>query len=135
MGYLIEAVEGIGRAYADRFRKIGITRTGHLLERGRTRRGRKELSDELTVEEALILKWVNLCDLMRLKGVGGEYSELIEAAGVDTVKELRNRNPQNLAKAMRDANDARKLVRQLPGEKQVTRWIEEAKTLEPAVEY
>jgi predicted flap endonuclease-1-like 5' DNA nuclease len=135
MGYRIDRIEGIGAAYAGRLRKIGITRTDQLLERGRTRADRKELSDELTLDERVILKWVNMCDLMRIKGVGEEYSELLEVAGVDTVRELRSRNARNLTLAMRDANAAKKLVRQLPGEAQVARWIEAAGTLVPMIEH
>jgi predicted flap endonuclease-1-like 5' DNA nuclease len=135
MGYRIDRIEGIGPVYAERLRKIGIMRTDQLLERGRTRANRKELSDELTLDERVILKWINMCDLMRIKGVAEEYSELLEVAGVDTVKELRNRNARNLTAAMRDANTARRLVRQLPGESQVARWIEAAQALDPMIEH
>ncbi|MEZ5776432.1 MAG: DUF4332 domain-containing protein [Hyphomicrobiaceae bacterium] len=135
MGYKIEAVEGIGRVHGDTLRRHGITRTDRLLERASTRKGRKELADQTGIDEGLILKWANCCDLMRVRGIAEEYSELLEVAGVDTVKELRNRRADNLLKAMTDANEKRRLVRQLPGQKQVERWIEHAKTLPPLMQY
>ncbi len=135
MSYPIEAVEGIAKRYAQKLRKAGITKTGQLLERCGKRKGRKALADETGISEKLVLKWTNMCDLMRIKGVGEEYSELLEAAGVDTVKELRKRKPENLRKAMAEVNEKKKLVRQLPGPKQVERWVNEAKTLDPMVSH
>ncbi len=137
MGYPIETVEGIAKKFGAKLRKVGITRTDHLLERAATRKGRKEVAEATGIDEKLILKWTNMCDLMRVKGVGEEYSELLEAAGVDTVKELRNRKPENLHKALVEANKSRKngLVRQLPGPSQVEKWVKHAKTLKPMVSY
>ncbi len=135
MSYPIEDIEGIGPKYAKKLRKVGIKRTHHLLDRGATKKGRKELAGEAGVEESQILKWSNMADLMRIRGVGEEYSELLEAAGVDTVKELRNRKPENLHKAMMERNSKRKLVRQLPGPAQVTKWVAQAKKLPPVMTY
>ncbi len=135
MSYPIEDIEGIGPRYATKLRKVGITRTHHLLDRGATRKGRKDLASESGLDESLILKWSNMADLMRIRGVGEEYSELLEAAGVDTVKELRNRKPANLHQAMADANAKRKLVRQLPGAVQVEKWVAQAKKLPPVMKY
>ena len=135
MRYSIETIEGIGPSHAKKLREIGIKTTANLLKKGETPAGRKAVAAESGIDPDLILKFVNLCDLMRIKGVGEEYSELLEAAGVDTVKELRNRNPDNLAKAIAEANAARKLVRQLPSAKHCQRWVAHAKTLVPMISY
>jgi len=137
MGYPIETVEGIAKKMGDKLRKAGITRTDHLLDRGATRKGRKQVAEATGIDEKVILKWTNMCDLMRVRGIGEEYSELLEVAGVDTVKELRKRKPENLHKALCTANDSRKngLVRQLPGLKQVEKWVEHAKGLDPMIKY
>ena len=136
MSYPIEDIEGIGPKYGKMLRKVGIKRTHHLLDRGATKKGRKALAAESNVDETLILKWTNMSDLMRIRGVGEEYSELLEAAGVDTVKELRNRKPENLHKAMTEANSKKKkLVRQLPGTVQVEKWVAQAKKLPPVMTY
>ena len=135
MSYPIETVEGIAKVFGTKLRKAGVTKTNHLLDRGATRKGRKDLASETGIEEKLILKWTNCCDLMRVKGVGEEYSELLEAAGVDTVKELRKRKPENLHAAMLEANGKRKMVRQPPGVKQVEKWVAHAKELPPVMKY
>lgn len=132
----IEQVEGIGPVMADRLRKAGVRTLSDLLERGRHRHGRAGLSETSGIAEAVILKWVNMADLFRVRGIGGEYAELLEKAGVDTVKELRNRNPQNLHASLAETNAAgRRLVRQLPGLKRVTNWTREARQLPPMVTY
>jgi predicted flap endonuclease-1-like 5' DNA nuclease len=135
MSYAIDKIEGVGPKYAEVLRGHGITRTHHLLERGATRKGRKDVAKLTGLKEDQILKWANMCDLMRIKGVGEEYSELLEAAGVDTVKEMRTRKPANLHKAMVEANEKKKLVRQLPSPKQVERWVKHAKDLDPVMSY
>jgi len=135
MSYAIDKIEGVGAKYAETLRKNGITRTHHLLERGASRKGRKDVAKLTGLKEEQILKWANMCDLMRIKGVGEEYSELLEAAGVDTIKELRTRKPVNLHKAMVEANEKKKLVRQLPSPQQVERWIKQAKDLDPVMTY
>ena len=137
MSYPIEDIEGIGAKYAKMLRKVGVMRTHHLLDRGATRKGRKELAAEAKLDEKQILKWTNMADLMRVRGVGEEYSELLEAAGVDTIKELKKRKAENLHKKMIEVNGARKqsLVRQLPGLAQVEKWVAHAKELEPVIRY
>lgn len=135
--YKIETVEGIGAKYAKILRKHNIASTRALLTRGATKKGRKDLAKESGIEEKLILKWCNMCDLMRVKGIAEEYSELLEVAGVDTVKELRKRKANNLHQAMSDINAKRKkkLVRQVPGLKQVENWVTHAKSLDPVMKY
>lgn len=135
MSYPIEKIEGIGPVYGEKLKGIGITNTGALLDRAKDPKGRKDVASESGIDGDLILKWTNMADLMRIKGVGEEYSELLEVAGVDTVKELRNRNPANLHKAMDEANDAKKLVRQMPSAKDVEDWVAQAKALPPMMTY
>ena len=129
----IDAIEGIGQKRATLLRKNGIRTTEALLKRGATRRGRKELAKTTKLDEKLVLEWINRADLMRCKGVGSEYSDLLEAAGVDTVKELRRRNPVSLTAKMIELNDKKRLVRRLPTEAMVTGWIEDAKGLDQVV--
>lgn len=131
----IEKIEGIGPKNAAALLKAGVKTTEGLLKAGATKKGRQELAAKTKLSESNILGWVNRADLMRVKGVGEEYSDLLEKAGVDTVKELRNRKPENLLKAMKEANDKKKLVRALPSLKQVEGWVAEAKQLDPVVKY
>ena len=131
----IEKIEGIGKKYAEKLQAAGITTTEKLLEAGGSRKGRQDLAAKTGITETLILEWVNLADLFRVPGIGEEYSDLLEEAGVDTVKELRNRNPENLHQAIREVNDRKKLVRQVPGLSQVKSWIKAAKELDPKVTY
>jgi len=135
MSYPIEKIEGIGKTYAKKLQKAGVRSTKALLSRGGTPKGRKELAGTSGIDETYILKWTNMADLMRIRGVGEEYSELLEAAGVDTVKELKHRNPDNLAARMAEVNGQKKLVRQLPALSKVQSWVEQAKSLEPAIKY
>jgi predicted flap endonuclease-1-like 5' DNA nuclease len=133
--YKVEKIEGVGPKFAATLSKAGITNTKQLLDRAASRKGRKELAQATGVDEQLILKWANLSDLMRIKGVGEEFSELLEVAGVDTVKELAKRRPDNLRQAMVDANGKRKLVRQLPSLGQCESWVKQAKELAPVMSY
>jgi predicted flap endonuclease-1-like 5' DNA nuclease len=134
--YKISEIEGIGPAYAEKINKAGIKTVNALLKKGNSRSGRKEISKASGIDESLILKWVNMADLFRVRGIGSEYSELLEAAGVDTVKELRNRNAENLHAKMAEVNaKGRGLVRLLPGLSQVQSWVNEAKKLDPMVTY
>lgn len=135
MSYPIIDIEGIGPIYAEKLKAAGITTTGGLLDAANDPKGRKALAEKTGLEEARILKWANMADLMRIKGVGEEYSELLEAAGVDTVKELKMRRADNLTARMAEINGTKKLVRQLPSEKQVAEWIEQAKSLPPVLTY
>ena len=135
MSYPIATIEGVGPAYAEKLKAAGIKTTEALLERAKDPKGRKAVAEETGIDESRILKWANMSDLMRIKGVGEEYSELLEAAGVDTVKELRNRKPANLHAKMVEVNEAKKLVRALPTEKAVESWVEQAKGLPPTMTY
>lgn len=131
----VEYIEGIGDGYGARLRKVGITTTLRLLEACADRRGRRAVAEKTGIEEARLLKWTNMADLMRIKGVGRQYAELLEAAGVDTVRELGTRSPRNLAARMREVNEQRRLCRALPPESVVRRWIEQARTLPPVVSH
>ena len=133
MGYKIEEIEGIGPTYSEKLAAADISTTDDLLKLCFDARGRKATAEKTGVSEGQLLKWANMADLMRISGVGSEYSELLEAAGVDTVKELRNRNAANLAAKMAEVNETRKLTRALPAEKAVSQWIEQAGTLDPLI--
>ncbi len=131
----IDYIEGIGPKNATKLRKAGIRTTEALLKRGASRKGRKEIAADTGLPERQVLEWVNRADLMRVKGIGSEYSDLLEAAGVDTVKELRRRSPRSLTSKMVEVNEARSLVRRLPTEGMVAGWIERAKSIEPAIKH
>ncbi len=128
-------IEGIGEKYEAKLRQVGLRSISDLLARGATPQGRKELAAKSGIKPELILKWVNNADLFRIKGVGSEYAELLEAAGVDTVPELAKRKAENLVKRMAEVNNDKHLVRRLPVEKQVSGWVAQAKTLERIVKY
>jgi predicted flap endonuclease-1-like 5' DNA nuclease len=128
-------VEGIGPVYKKKLKAVGIATTEKLLEVGGTPKGRKDLAEKAGIDETLILEWVNLSDLFRIKGVGSEYSDLLEEAGVDTVVELSKRVPANLFAKMVEVNAAKKLVRKMPVEKQVADWVDQAKKLPRLVSY
>jgi predicted flap endonuclease-1-like 5' DNA nuclease len=134
MASIVE-VEGIGPAYAEKLKAQGIATTEALLKAGAAAKGREELATATGINEKLILGWANKADLFRIKGVGTQYSDLLEAAGVDTVVELSKRRADNLTKKMAEVNDEKKLVRNLPVEAQVSAWIEEAKTLPRVMTY
>lgn len=129
----IEDVEGIGPAYAAKLAEAGLTTTDDLLEAGGSPSGRDDIAAKTGIGGSLILEWVNHVDLYRIKGVGSEYADLLEEAGVDSVPELAQRNAANLAAALATANEQKSLVGSLPSESQVAAWIDEAKTLERAV--
>lgn len=135
MSYPLTDIEGIDRDTAAILKSAGIRSSGSLLEAARTLRGRKTLHEKTGISEKQLLQWANLADCMRIRGISREYADLLRAAGVDTVKELKYRNPANLARAMVAANKARKLVRLLPSEKVVCRWIDHAKTLPLKITY
>ncbi|MEN8173282.1 MAG: DUF4332 domain-containing protein [Chloroflexota bacterium] len=126
-------IEGIGPVNAGKLKKVGVRTTEGLLKVGASKPGRRDLAAKADIAETQILEWVNRADLMRVKGVGEEYSDLLEAAGVDTVKELRNRNANNLHKALLDVNAAKKLVRRPPALSSVQSWVAHAKTLAPVI--
>jgi len=132
--YKIEEIEGIGRAYGEKLRQAGVKSTEEILKRACDRKGRQELAEVTGLDASLILTWVNMADLFRIKGIGAEYAELLKKSGVDTVKELRNRNPENLLAKMTEINSAgRQLVRSLPSLKEVESWVTLAKKLDPVV--
>lgn len=135
--YKIEEIEGIGAVYGPKLQAAGIKTVADLLEKGTTPKARKELAEATGISGTLILKWINMADLFRVKGIGPEYSELLEKAGVDTVKELRHRVPENLHAKLAEVNGAggQPLVRALPSLKAVQSWVEEAKQLEPRLTY
>lgn len=131
----IDAIAGLDPKSATRFRKSRVRTTEALLKRAATRRDRKALAAATRLDEKQILVWLNRADLMRVKGVGSEYSDLLESAGVDTIKELRRRNPASLTKKMTQINEAQKLVQRLPTEGMVEGWIAHASQLEPIISY
>jgi predicted flap endonuclease-1-like 5' DNA nuclease len=131
----VEEIEGIGRVYASKLNKIGVNTTDELLEAGGTRQGRKELSEKTGISETVILEWVNMADLFRIKGIGEEYSELLKEAGIATVIELARRNPANLYETLVGVNNAKNLVRRTPTLNQTKDWIEQAKNLPRKVEH
>ena len=122
-------VEGIGPIYAKKLVAAGIKTTEDLLETAGGPEGRKMLADKTGISEKNLLEWVNLSDLMRIKGVGEEYSDLLEEAGVDTVVELATRNPDNLCAKIMEINNTKKLVRRPPTPANIKSWVEQAKTL------
>jgi predicted flap endonuclease-1-like 5' DNA nuclease len=128
-------VEGIGATYAAKLQKAGVQTTDDLLAKGAKPKGRQELEAATGISHAKILEWVNHVDLYRIDGVGSEYSDLLEEAGVDTVVELGKRVPANLAAKMAEVNDKKKLVRRCPGEEVVAGWVAQAKKLPRVVEY
>ena len=131
----ITKIEGIGPVNAARLEEQGITTVEALLKAGAARKDRKQLAEDTGLSEVLILDWVNRADLMRIPGVGEEYSDLLEQAGVDTVKELRRRNPDNLREAMLTINYEKQLVRRFPGKGNVREWVRQANELPPVVTY
>lgn len=128
-------VEGIGESYARQLADAGLTTTQALLETGATPQGRREIAEKTGISPTLILRWVNHVDLFRIKGVSEEYADLLEAAGVDTVPELAQRNPGNLHQKLAEVNAEEELVRQLPSEAQVTSWVQQAKELPRVLTY
>jgi len=131
----ISEIEGVGEAYAVKLVEAGIETTKVLLEKGASSKGRKELAEKTGISEKLILRWVNHADLFRVKGIGEEYAELLEAAGVDTVPELAQRKPESLLQKLTAANEERQRVRKLPALAQVNKWVEEAKNLPRVIAY
>lgn len=131
----IEDVEGIGPVIGEKLRAAGVADTDALLQGAKTPAQRKALAEASGLSEKQVLKFANMVDLYRIKGVGSEYAELLEAAGVDTVPELAQRNAENLAKKLASVNEEKSLTRRVPAESEVTRWVEEAKTLPRMLEY
>lgn len=128
-------VEGIGPAYAEKLEAAGVSTVEALLERAGPRKGREGLAEASGISPKLILEWTNHADLMRINGVGSEYADLLEAAGVDSCAELAQRNATNLARTFGELDAARNTVRRIPSESEVTRWIAEAATMPKVVEH
>ena len=135
MTYKITDIEGIGPAYAEKLTTAGITTTDDLLDRCETPAGRKTVADETGMSASLLLKWANRADLMRISGVGTQFAELLETAGVDTIKELRTRNAENLTAKMIEVNEEKKLARTSPAATTVEGWVNQAKTLGPRISH
>lgn len=128
-------IEGIGEGYMTKLKAAGVTSTEQLLEKGATPAGRKELETATGIAHALLLRWINNADLFRIKGIGEEYADLLEAAGVNTVPELAQRSAENLAAKLVEVNEAKKLVRKLPTAAQVADWVSQAKALPRVLTY
>ena len=133
--YKIEDVEGIGSVIGEKLRAAGVKDTDALLAHCLTPKQRRELAETCGLSEARLLKFANMADLYRISGVGSEFSELLEASGVDTVPELARRNAANLTAAMTTVNAEKKLTRRVPSEAEVAKWIEQAKILPRKLEY
>lgn len=135
MTYKIEEIEGIGPAFASKLTDAKIANTDQLLAACGDAKGRKAVAAATGIDESRLLKWANMADLMRVSGVGKQFAELLEAAGVDTIKELRTRNAENLAAKMSEINAVKRLTRGSVNTARVTEWIEQAKTLEPKISH
>lgn len=135
MSYKIDQIEGIGPVYAEKLINCGIKTTDDLLTTCATPAGRSKIAEETGISPKLILTWTNHADLMRIKGVAGQFAELLEAAGVDTVKELKHRVPANLHAKLVEVNEAKNLCNRVPAEAEVAKMVEQAKELEPMVKY
>ena len=135
MTYKIIDIEGIGNKYAEKLIAQGINTAEDLLNKCKTPKGRTELAEATSISKDLILKWTNHADLFRVKGIGPQFAELLEAAGVDTVKELANRVPANLTKKVNEINEQKHLVGRVPFEKEIQKMVENAKTLDRVIEY
>lgn len=132
---ILKQIEGVGNVYTEKMELCGIRTTEQLLAAGATRKGREELAEKTGISEKLLLSWVNLADLLRIPGIGEEYSDLLEESGVNTVLELRNRNPTILHASMIETNKNRKLVRRVPSLREVEAWIAYAKKLPRGIYY
>lgn len=133
MGNRIEDIEGIGPSLGAALRDAGVNTVDKFLEAACNKAGRTELANKTQITEVRLLKWVNMADLFRISGVSSQYAELLEGAGVDTVKELQHRNAENLSAKMSEVNTEKNLVRRTPSAKVVTSWVEQAKTLSPKI--
>ncbi|MBN1631254.1 MAG: DUF4332 domain-containing protein [Thermoleophilia bacterium] len=131
----VKEIEGIGPTNAEKLNAVGLKTTEALLKAGATAKGRTDLAATTGISAKLILRWVNMSDLFRVKGVGEQFSDLLEAAGVDTVAELAQRKAENLQAKMVEVNEEKNLVRRVPTLKEVTSWVEQAKGLPRAVNY
>ena len=131
----INEIEGIGPSHTKKFAEVGVTTVEDLLKAGATPKGRKDLATKTGFHEHHLLKWVNQADLLRIKGVGRQYAELLQASGVDSVKELAQRKPDHLHEKLKESNEAKNQVHLVPNLTNVTNWISEAKKLPRVVSY
>ena len=135
MGYKIDEIEGIGPSYREKLTAAGIKSTDDLLKHCCDAKGRKATAEKTGVSEKMLLNWTNMADLMRVSGIGRQYAELLEASGVDTIKELRNRNAENLAQKMEEINGEKKLAKTTPSVSTITDWIAQAKKTDPKISH
>lgn len=135
MAYKIEEIEGIGEAYAAKLKDAGVKTTEALLEKAATKKGREQLAETTGISEKLILKWANHADLFRIKGIAGQFAELLEAGGVDTVKEFRHRVAANLQPKLLEINEQKNLCNRVPSVTELQKMIDQAKELEPMISY
>jgi predicted flap endonuclease-1-like 5' DNA nuclease len=135
MGYKIDEIEGIGPAFMEKLGVAKIKTTDDLLTLCCDASGRKKVADETGLSERQLLNWANMADMMRVNGVGPQFAELLEASGVDTVKELRTRNADNLTTEMEEVNSEKKLAKATPAKATVIGWIEQAKSLDPKISH
>lgn len=135
MSYSVITIEGVGEVYAEKLNAAGIKTTDDILEKCAAPKGRKELAEATGISPKLILKWTNHSDLMRIMGIAGQFAELLEAAGVDTVKELRHRVPANLKAKLDECNEAKNLVNRVPNLPEIEAMVAQAKELEPIISY
>lgn len=135
MAYKVETIEGVGTVYGEKLNAAGIKTTEELLAKCATPKGRKELAETTGISDKLVLKWTNHADLMRINGIAGQFAELLEASGVDTVKELKHRVPANLHAKLEEVNAQKNLVNRVPNLPEVEKMVEQAKELEAVVTY
>jgi hypothetical protein len=135
VSYPINSLDGVNADVAQALRSAGIRTTGKLLEAAKDPKGRKDLSEKTGIDPKKLLRWANFADCLRVSGLGREYAELLRDAGVETVRDLRYRNPEHLAQRMADANRKRKLVRLVPSGKAIGRWVDNAKKLPLKITY
>ncbi len=135
MSYNVIDIEGVGEVFAAKLNDAGVHTSEEYLELCATPGGRNSLAEKTGISQSLILKWANHTDLFRVPGIGPQFAELLEASGVDTVKELRHRNAASLAAKLEEVNAEKKLTRRVPSEKEVAKMIEAAKELEPKMSY
>ncbi|WMX16205.1 MULTISPECIES: DUF4332 domain-containing protein [unclassified Aureispira] len=128
-------IEGIGPKYAEKLNAVGITTIDELLDKGSTPSGRQDLEQSTGIDKKRILDWIGMADLYRINGVGKQFAELLKVTGVDTVKELKMRRPENLCEALEKTNETKKLTRAVPSLPQVKDWIQQAKILEARLTY
>ncbi len=135
MDYKIIDIEGVGDVYAQKLQAAGINKVSELLEKCAAHKGRKELAEATGISDKLILRWTNHADLFRINGVGPQFAELLEAAGVDTVKEFRHRVAENLQPKLAEVNEAKNICNRVPAVSEIQKMIDQAKELEPKVTY